>query len=285
MLVKSVRVTDEPRLSGLSELAQPVEQLFYFGDLLHLLDKPLVAIVGSRKVSDYGRAVTIKLATDLARAGVVIVSGLALGIDSIAHQAALDAGGQVIAVLPSGLDRIYPAQHLGLARRIVQEGGALITEHAVGKGPPMKYRFIARNRIIAAISRGVLIPEAALKSGSLHTANFALEAGIEVFAVPGNITSNTSEGTNNLIKSGAQPVTRAEDILEVLGIQTTTEPCYQPQDPAQAAIMRTLQDAGGEAARILELSGLTPAEFQQTLTILEVNGAIRQTGSGTWTRS
>lgn len=162
--------------------------------------------------------VTTELAGELANVGVVIVSGLAIGIDGIAHTAALDAGGVCIAVLPCGLDAIYPASHLQLAKRIVQNGGALVSEY-----PPntiaYKYDFIARNRIVSALSDAVLIPEAALKSGALHTARFALEQGKEVMAVPGNTTSETSAGTNNLIKTGAGVVTSAEDVLHALGLE------------------------------------------------------------------
>lgn len=282
MHIKRVRVKEDERLQGLTELAQPVSDLYYLGDFPALLDKPLVAIVGSRKVSNYGQTVTIQLATALARAGVVIVSGLALGVDSVAHAAALDAGGKTLAVLPAGLDRIYPANHLGLAKRIVAQGGALVSEYPAEQGAPRKYQFIARNRIIAALSQGVLIPEAATKSGSLHTASFALEQGIEVFAVPGNITSPTSEGTNNLIKTGAHPVTTAQDILEVLGIAEAAQTDHQPTNPAEDAILTHLTSGHHDAGKLLSLSKLAPAIFQQTLTLLEINGTIRQTAPGTW---
>lgn len=276
-----IQVINESELSGLLELAQPVSQLFYQGDFIHLLDRTLVAIVGSRKVSAYGRAVTSKLAGDLARAGVVIVSGLAYGVDSIAHQAALDAGGATIAVLPSGLDNIYPGAHHGLAKRIVEQGGALVTEYPAGQGSPMKHQFIARNRIIAALSQAVLITEAAARSGSLHTANFALEQGLDVFAVPGNITSSTSEGTNNLIKTGAAPVTNASDILEALGI-TEVKKQHIPDDADQATLLALIQAGHGSSDQLQALSKLSPAVFQQTITILELAGAIRPAGNNDW---
>lgn len=282
MLIKHLRVPGNNKLERLSRLAQPVKELSYAGDFTSLLDKPLVAIVGSRKATPYGQAVTTQLAAELARAGVVIVSGLALGVDSIAHTAALDAGGQVIAVLPAGLDQIYPARHHGLARRVVEQGGALVSEYPAGQGAPQKHQFIARNRIIAALSQGVLITEAATKSGSLHTANFALEEGIEVFAVPGNITSSTSAGTNNLIKTGAHPVTSAQDILEVLGIVCAKQDTYQPANQEEEIIFRLLLQGVQESAELLNLSSLSPAIFQQTLTILEINGAAYQPSPGTW---
>lgn len=221
MEIQRIHPQDHATTRVLSQLAQPVRELFYAGYLLELLERPCVAIVGSRKVTDYGVAITTQLTKELVDAGIVIISGLALGVDSIAHQAALDAGGQTIAILPAGLDQIYPSRHQRLAEDIVRSGGALVSEYPVGQGRPQKYQFIARNRIIAALSQGVLITEAAARSGSLHTANFALEQGIEVFAVPGNILSETSGGTNDLIKTGATPVTNVQDILEGIGLGQT----------------------------------------------------------------
>lgn len=281
MIIHRVSPKLEPRLQMLTELAQPIKELFYFGDFLDLLDRPFVAIVGSRKVSAYGKAVTTKLASELAKAGVVIISGLALGVDSIAHTAALSAGGKTIAVLPSGLDTIYPAAHHVLAQKIVTQGGALVTEYPAGEGQPQKYQFIARNRIIAALSRGVLITEAASKSGSLHTANFALEQGIEVFAVPGNITSPTSVGTNELIKTGANPVTSARDILEALGINAQI-PTYVPEREDEAAVYALLTEGVQDTATLLARSGLSTANFQQAISMLEIAGAIQQTGVSSW---
>ncbi len=223
MEIQRVYPQDQTATKVLSQLAQPVRELFYTGNLLELLERPCVAIVGSRKVTDYGIAVTTQLAKELTQAGVVIISGLALGVDSIAHQAALDAGGKTIAILPAGLDQIYPSRHQRLAEDIVRQGGALASEFPTGQGRPQKYQFIARNRIIAALSQGLLITEAARKSGSLHTANFALEQGIEVFAVPGSILNQTSDGTNELIKNGAAPVTNVRDILEVLNMHANKE--------------------------------------------------------------
>ena len=169
-----------------------------------LLSNPVVAIVGSRKMSPYGRAVTEMLTNDLVRAGVVVISGLALGVDSAAHRAVLASGGITIAVLAGGLDVIYPNSHAALAESIVQTGGTLLSEYPAGM-PALKHTFIGRNRIIAALSDAVLIPEAAINSGSLHTAAFALDMGIPVLAVPGPITSQLSAGTNQLIKTGAVP--------------------------------------------------------------------------------
>src|SRR5688572_6641342 len=205
----------------LRNIPNPPKQLFVIGkNVNELLNKPCVTIVGSRKVSAYGRAVTMGLAGELAKSGIVIISGLALGVDSLAHKAALDVGGLTVAVLPSGVDKIYPAAHFGLAKQILQQGGALVSEYPDGT-PPLKHQFIERNRIASGLGDALLITEAAEKSGTLHTANFALEQGRPVLAVPGNITSPTSAGTNNLIKAGATPVTGVQDVLLALGLEPT----------------------------------------------------------------
>lgn len=160
-------------------------------DINELLKRPCVTIVGSRKISAYGKTVTSRLAGELASAGIVIISGLALGVDSLAHLAALEAGGLTIAVLPTGLDAVDKTSRRGLAERILQQGGALVSEYAEGS-PVHLGNFVARNRLVAGFGDAVLITEAAERSGTLHTANFALEQGKPVLAVPGNITSPTA---------------------------------------------------------------------------------------------
>ncbi|HLZ14394.1 MAG TPA: DNA-processing protein DprA, partial [Candidatus Saccharimonadales bacterium] len=201
-----------------------------------------MTIVGSRKLSAYGKAVTTLLATELARSGVVVVSGLAIGVDAIAHRAALDAGGLTIAVLPSSICDIYPASHTGLARQIVAQGGALVSEYP-GGSRTYPGNFVARNRIASGLGDALLITEAAEKSGTLHTANFALEQGKPVLAVPGNITSPTSVGTNNLIKTGATPVTSVDDIFHILGMQCAGPDSkrYTSSNPHEQTLLDLLQ--------------------------------------------
>lgn len=280
MKSKKVSKQDSAYPSGLLSLAQIPEQLYVRGaPLEHLQGKTTVAVVGSRKVSNYGRQVTEKLVSELAKAGVVIVSGLALGVDSIAHKAALDAGGTTVAVLPCGIDTIYPASHYGLAKRILQSGGTLLSEYP-GNDTPQKHHFIARNRIIAALSDGVLITEAAAKSGSLHTADFALELGIDVLAVPGNITSPTSEGANALIKNGAAAITNSNDIFELMNIRPTTK---EHRLPAHDAKTFAVLDSG--PATLDEIATQTKLDFsdlQQSLTSLELKGLITLSASGEW---
>ena len=266
----------------LAAIASPPATLYIEGDLEGALQSPSVAIVGSRKVTAYGREVTKRFATELAKQGITIISGLAFGVDSIAHQAALDAGGRTVAVLPSPLESIYPASHRQLARHIVEQGGALVTEYPVGT-ESFKGNFVARNRIIAGLADVTLITEAALKSGSLHTARFALNAGRDVMAVPGNITSPTSEGANNLIRSGATPVTSVDDILYVLGINPDNQKrVVTGANEAEQAILNLLIAGELDGDIIQSRSGLPVEQFNQTLTMLEITGKIRSLGANQW---
>lgn len=266
-------------------IPQPPHELFIEAtDWANLLQKPMLAVVGSRSLSPYGRAVTENLVRAVAARGVVIVSGLALGIDSVAHQAALDAGGTTIAVLPSGLDTIYPSTHRNLAKQIVAQGGALVTEYPPKVTAGFKGNFIARNRLIAGMAQAVLVTEAAAKSGSLHTANFAIEQGKDVLAVPGPITNLNSAGCNNLIKTGAIPITSAEDILETLKLHIETSPAHGfiAANAAEHAILQAIHDGLSEGEHIYRQSGLSLNEYQQTLSMLEITGKIRATGGDTW---
>jgi len=197
-------------------LPQPAYKLYVIGNL-EILNHKSLAVVGSRAVTPYGREVTTRLTAEVSWSSIPIISGLALGVDSVAHRAALDAGGHTIAVLPGGIEKIYPPSHSKLAEEVVRNGGALISEHP-GTLQPHKYHFIARNRIIAGLAHAVLITEAAEKSGSLHTAQFALDQGKEVLAVPGSIFSGKSTGAHNLINQGAQLVQDSEQILNLFAI-------------------------------------------------------------------
>ena len=265
------------------EIAHPPKELFLLGgDLTDYL--PAVTIVGSRKLTPYGREVTYKLAYDLAKAGVTIVSGLALGADGIVHQATLDARGRTIAVLAGGLDAIHPASHRNLAIEMLRRGGSLISEYAAGS-PPLKQNFVARNRLVAALSDVVLITEAAEASGSLITARFGIEQNKTVAAVPGPITSGQRVGTNNLIKSGAVPVTEAEDILQILGIHAEERNKAEVfGDTAEEQVIIDLMQTGITALEELQLqSKLEPAVFNQTITMLEITDKIRALGAAHWT--
>jgi DNA processing protein len=284
MKVKELTLKSSDYPQKLRHIATPPSRLFIQGEnVKELLAKPSITVVGSRKLSAYGKTVTSQLVSELAKAGLVIISGLALGVDSLAHKSALEAGGLTIAVLPSGLDRIYPASHYGLARQILQQGGALITEYPPGE-KVYKDHFIARNRIASGLGDALLITEAAEKSGTLHTANFALEQGRPVLAVPGNITSPTSAGTNNLIKVGATPVTSADDIFQALGIEQATAEKRAPtsSNPNEQVLLDLLFSGLSDGDQLLEQSTLELRIFNQTLSMLEIRGQIRPLGNNQW---
>jgi DNA processing protein len=266
----------------LTHIPDPPKELYILGDLGPLLQQSTLAVVGSRRVTPYGRGVTEELVRSVARQGVVIISGLALGVDAIAHEAALAVGGKTIAVLGCGLDKPYPATNRRLARRILEQGGALISEYPEGT-PPLQHHFIARNRLVSGLSDGVLITEAAAKSGTVHTAGFALDQGKVVMAVPGNITSELSKGTNNLIKSGATPVTEGQDILNALGIgQQLQLQEVLAANAEEEAILALIRQGVTDGSELHPLSKLDAAIFNQTLTMLEITGKIRPTGAGHW---
>lgn len=184
---KTVTLTGSGIPQQLREIPSAPKKLYIRGNLNQALESPLLAVVGSRKVSSYGRDITTRLVRDVAGKGVGIISGLALGVDGIAHQAALEMKAPTIAVMPCGLDKIYPSSHFHLGKHILEQGGALISEYPDGT-PPLRHHFTERNRLVSGLADAVLITEAAAKSGTMHTANFALEQGKTVLAVPGNIT-------------------------------------------------------------------------------------------------
>jgi DNA processing protein len=263
-------------------IANAPKRLWFVGDLPQQR-APTLAIVGSRKPTTYGKDITHRLTYDLASRGVVIVSGLALGIDSLAHRAALEAGGTTIAIMPCGLDRVYPASHRNLAADIIKNGGALISEYEPGAELYPK-NFIGRNRIVSGISDGLLVVEASAKSGTMHTANFALEQGRSVMAIPGPITNPTSEGCHNLLKSGARLITSAQDILDELGLTDTAKQSALPfaATPQEQILLELLGKGIRDGDELQLKSRLRAAEFAQTLTMLEITGKIRPLGGNQW---
>nr|BBH94580.1 DNA processing protein DprA [Thermogemmatispora argillosa] len=246
-------------------------------------DQCALAIVGTRRMSSYGKLVTERLATELARHNVTIVSGLALGVDTTAHTAALAAGGRTIAVLACGLDVLYPGSNVNLARRIVASGqGALLSEYPPGVYPDSG-NFPARNRIIAGLALGVLVTEAPLKSGALITARHALEAGRDVFAVPGNMFARGSEGVNRLIQDGAHLITGVQDILDALNLFTVAQ-CLElqqalPEDPLERQLLSLLDHEPRHIDELIRSSGLPAQSVAATLLTLELKGIIKQVGA------
>lgn len=265
------------------EIASPPKDLYLLGtDLDGYL--PAVTIVGSRKLTPYGQDVTYRLSYDLAKRGITVVSGLALGADGVVHRAALDAGGRTIAVLAGGLDSIHPRSHRNLAIDILRQNGTLMSEYPAGM-PPLKQHFVARNRLVSAISDMVVVTEAAEGSGSLITARFAIEQNKLVGAVPGNITSGMSIGANNLIKSGATPITSAQDILDALGLQAAEQAQVElfGDTEEEQLIIEIIREGVTELEQIQLKSKLDPVLFNQSITMLEISGKIRPLGAAHWT--
>jgi len=255
----------------LLNLSFPPVVLFFKGTGLPL---PAVSIVGSRRCSDYGRRTAFRLGRFLARRGIPVISGLALGIDTAAHEGALAGGGQTVAVLGSGIGRIYPAANRGLAERIARNG-VLISEFPADC-PPKRENFPRRNRIVAALGEVLVVVEAQEKSGTFITVDYALELGKEVFVVPGNIDSPFSRGTNKLLKEGARPLTDFEEILEFIpslktgGIEASKGSCK---------VYSLLKERALTADQIVQTLGLNPAAVSSILTRLEVEGLIKKEGA------
>lgn len=236
-----------------------------------LLSRPAVALVGARACSSYGRAVARSLGRDIAAAGVVVVSGMARGIDGEAHRGALDAGGITVAVLGCGIDRNYPAAHAELAGRIA-ERGLLVSEYEPGV-EPAPWRFPARNRIISGLVRAVVVVEARERSGALITVDFALEQGREVLAVPGEITSALSAGSNALLRLGAAPALRSDDVLEAIGI-VIEKPALAEPDGDGGRVLTVLRDAPATADELARATGLAAADVASLLVALELDGRV-----------
>jgi len=217
MSIQKITIKNENYPELLKKIYDPPQKLYISGEL-RKEEKYPIAIVGTRKISNYGKQTTRLFAEALAEAGITIISGLALGVDGLAHQIALEKGTRTIAVLGSGLNIIYPPVHQKLAQEIIKSGGAVISEYSPNTTPTKK-TFPARNRIVSGLSLGVLIIDAPKKSGALITARTAIEQGREVFVVPGRINDFNSEGCNYLIKMGARLVTDPEEIIESLNIK------------------------------------------------------------------
>ena len=269
-------------LSPLLQLAKPPQELFIKG-AIPTKKAPVVAIIGTRKPSSYGREVTQKLAYNLAKQGVVIVSGLAMGIDTIAHTAALEAEGTTIAILAEGLHTIYPASNKGLAEQITKHG-ALITEYDMGINA-MRHHFLARNRLVSGLADAIIVTEAADRSGTFSTVAHAIEQNKEVFAVPGPITSLLSAGPNRLLQEGARVVLSAEDVLQVIApdLIPGQKKFVFGNTPLEAHIIELIQQGIRDGDALLEKSKVEASDFLQALTMMELNGTIRALGGNKWT--
>ncbi len=262
----------------LRNIDQSPPVLYVRGSILPA-DKWAVAVVGTRHASAYGKEVARRIAADLAENDVTVVSGLALGIDGIAHRAALDAGGRTLAVFACGLDIIYPARHHDLATRASQSG-ALISDYPLGTKPEA-INFPPRNRLISGLALGTLVVEAGSKSGALITLRFALDQGRETFAVPGNIYNRTSAGTNAVLQRGeAKLVTRVEDILEELNLTMVAQQSevreIVPESPTEQALLDCIGNEPIHLDQVVRDTGLPTATVSSTLFMMELKGMVRQ---------
>ena len=270
---------DENYPRRLKEIEQPPPVIYVRGEIL-AEDDFSVAVVGTRRVTVYGRQVAEEIGTFLAQNGITVVSGLARGVDAIAHDATMQAGGRTFAVLGCGVDRIYPPEHQHLADRIL-ECGALISDYAPGT-PPDAVNFPPRNRIISGLSLATVVVEAGDTSGALITATFAAEQGRDLLAVPGNIHAPQSKGANRLIQQGARPMLRVEDILDALKLDHVQSHqqarTILPADALEASILGLMSAEPLHIDEIQAQSGLSIDKVSATLTMLELKGMVRQVG-------
>lgn len=270
---------DENYPRRLKDIDQPPPVLYLRGDLTPG-DEWAVAIVGTRRITSYGRQVTEEVASTLARNGVTVVSGLARGVDAVAHQAALNAGGRTLAVLGNGVDRIYPPENRRLAEQIISQG-ALISDYPLGT-PPAGTNFPPRNRIISGLALAVVVVEAGLDSGALITSTFAAEQGRDVFAVPGSILAHQSKGTNRLIQDGAHPLLDPQEILEVLNLTMVTEHrsarLVLPTDSTEAQLLQILSSEPLHVDDIHAKTDMPIEKVSATLAMMELKGMVRQVG-------
>ncbi len=288
--IKLLNIFDERYPNNLKQIYDPPIVLYYMGSFQ--INDFTIAIVGSRRTTNYGAYSAKTLSYQLALRGIQIVSGLARGIDSIAHEGCLDAGGKTIAVLGCGLDSIYPPENKGLFENIIKSEGLIISEYPPGM-PPLQHNFPARNRIISGISSGVLVVEAARRSGSLITVTYALEQGREVFAVPGNIDSAYSDGTNQLIKDGAKMVINVNDIIEEFQYGKIIDNNVIKNNPAKACgnrnfsifkglsteeirLVKIISNGIHNIDEIIERSNISAKEVNNILFMLEMKGIITQ---------
>lgn len=277
---------DERYPARLKAISDPPPVLYYRGEL-RPEDDFAVAVVGTRDISNYGRDAARTIAAGLAESGVTVVSGLARGVDCVAHRAALDVGGRTIGVLGSGIDIIYPWENRKLAQDLI-ERGALMSEYPLGTQPEAS-NFPPRNRIVSGLSRGVVVIEAGERSGALITARFAADQGRDVFAVPGSIFARNSQGVNRLIRDGATPVTSINDILEALNLQSVeTYVAAQtlfPTDETEASLLSRLGDEPVHVDDLSRDTELPIATVTSTLALMELKGMVRSAGGMTYYRA
>lgn len=283
--INEVRPQEANFTEVLESIAVMPKMLYFYGKIPEKRVKT-VAIVGTRKPTKYGSEIAYRLAYEVAKRGAIVVSGLAYGIDSVAHRGALDAGGITIAVLGTPIDKIYPRAHLGLAEKIVETGGVVMSELAPGAKFYPKVSFLERNRLISGLADVVVIPEAAERSGSLNTAAHALEQGREVFAAPGDITRPMSRGCNRLIMQGATPYLGVDDVLNFLFPPTRKSRRQATllfgDTEEETRILRLVEAGCTDGEVLINELAWSAAEFNRTVMMLEIKGRLKAMGCNQW---
>ena len=282
---KTIYFKDESYSELLREISNPPERIFVLGNERALKEQMNIAIVGTRKASARGKEIARKFAKSLSELNLTVVSGLAMGIDTAAHEGTVEARGKTIAVLGNGLDTIYPAQNENLARKILELEGAIISEYPEGT-PSYPNQFLERNRIISGLCAATIVIEAPDRSGSLATARFAAEQGREVFVVPGPINDVNYVGSHKLIRDGAKLVSSIEDVIEDLGIEILkpdeNQKYLEISDPQKRQIVNIIMEAGQPLTvdKISELAKLQPQTVNQSVAFLVIEGIIKETEKG-----
>ena len=288
MKINQIRPQETDFTEVLTHIAHAPELLHYYGKLPEKGVKT-VGIVGSRHATRYGIEVAKKIAFELTKRGVVVISGLAFGIDAAAHTGAVEAGGPTVAILGTEIEKVYPRANQALADKIIETGGAIMSEYQRGDLYDTRWSFLMRNRLISGLSDAVVIVEAAIKSGSLNTAAHALSQGKQVFAVPGNITNSFSQGCNKLIKQGAEPVTGVGDVVDFFFPPEKKQRKKKEgqllifgDTEAETEVLRLIYEGVSDGDEIIEATGMDMGEFNQTVTMLEIKGRIKGVGMNQW---
>lgn len=273
MEIKQIKYTDEKYPKQLKLIQNPPQQLYLMGNE-NILENTGIAIIGSRCSTEYGEQHATKFSKELAKQGLNIISGMALGIDTCAHNGALSVGGTTIAVLGSGFNHIYPEENIELFENIISKGGAVISEYPPNTRPE-SYYFPERNRIVSGLSSGVLVIEAVYRSGTSITAKLAEKQGRTVFCIPSNLGRKNGVGTNTLIKEGAKLVTHSDDILQYLGIEKITEPPKIKIPAEYAPIYNAIEDEPTNINIICKKLNTNISEINASLMLMELEGYIK----------
>jgi len=278
-MVQIVEITDKKYPELLKKIGGPApKKLYYKGNWSEEIFENCLSVVGSRRLTSYGRRATEQLVTEIAASGVTIVSGFMYGGDEAAHSTAVRAGGKTIAVMPCGINIIFPEYQAKLYNEILENNGLIISEYE-GNFLPQTWSFVQRDRIVAGLSKAVLVTEASLNSGSLLTANYAKKFGRKVFAVPGQITSEVSKGTIKLIKEGAEPVMEANDILsfyKILVSQKKEKPLVLGEGTLEQKIISYLKNESMEVDSLARILNMPVSKLGTTLSLMQLRGAINQ---------